>query len=785
MVKKQLRPGRLRTPRAAKSVEKPRVVVQFRPEYRVPYEDGAEAALDRLNAGSWAKLAEEFPGVTLRRLIRSAEPKQVEALVDRARQMDRTYRPGHFLGYFAVESDRTLDLQRLAKVLRSWPSVQTAYVDIPAPDPVVTAADDPRSPNQGYLDPSPDGIDAEYAWGFAGGGGAGQQLIDLERGWTLDHEDLDAHGASLLHGVLLDSSRPHGTAVLGEICAVDNTLGCVGIVPEIADVNVVSYNGSNRVSAIFAALPAMAFGSVLLLEAQVTVDGVSLFGPIEAFDAEFDAIRLATALGIIVVEAGGNGTDNGLAPPLAMDTFTDPLGRQIFNPASADFRDSGAIIVTAATSAAPHTRLVWAPHGQRIDCYAWGENINTCDSTSGGSTTAYQTNFGGTSGASPIITGAVLAIQGMAEAQLGFRFGPRQMREIIRDPANGTAAAATEVTTIRRMPNLRSVIDGNVLGLAPDLYLRDFVGDDGEPHSGPISASPDIILRPTAVADPQASFGAGSGTENDATLGFTAEAGQDNFIYARVLNQGGSAAVNATVTVHWSEVSTLVTPDLWTLIGTATLPTVPTGEILTVSPAITWPAASIPGPGHYCLVGLVGHAADPAPSPGDLLDWGNFNRFIRDNNNVTWRNFNVVDNEPEPDPATPRGFVAMPFLAPGAPDRARPMQLELIGRLPGKARVLWEMPLAFLDQLPDRFPHAEVDRKKMVARVPVRPSGSFRLAEALFPAKSRARMRLLVAIPEELRKERFQVSVRQLWEGLEVGRVTWILAPHVRRRRQR
>jgi hypothetical protein len=709
----------------------------------------------------------------------------LERLVERAREMDPTYQPGHFFGYFAIETDRAVDLHAIARQLRTWPSVSVAYVDIPAPDPVVNAADDPRWPNQGYLDPAPDGVDAEYAWGFAGGDGAGQRVIDLERGWTLNHEDLNAHGATLLHGVLLDSSRAHGTAVLGEICAVDNTLGCVGIVPNVGDVDVVSFNGSTRVDAMVAAIANMTFGSVLLLEAQVTVDGAALLGPIEALDAEFDTIRLATALGIVVVEAGGNGTNNGSAPPLAMDTFTDPMGRQIFNPASTDFRDSGAIIVTAATSTAPHTRLVWAPHGQRIDCYAWGESINTCSSTAGGSTTAYQAGFGGTSGASPIVTGAVLAIQGMAEAQLGFRFSPRQVRDIIRTPANGTAPAATETTTIRQMPDLRAIIDGNVLGLAPDLYLRDFVGDSGLPHNGPISASPDIILRPTAVADPQASFGAGSGTENDATLGFTAEAGQDNFIYGRVLNQGGATAVNATVTVYWSPVATLVSPDMWTLIGSATLPSVPTGEVLTAAPGITWPAAGIPGPGHYCFVGIVGHPGDPAPSPGALLNWTNFNNFIRNNNNITWRNFNVEDNDPAPDPATPRGFVAMPFLAPGAFDRARAMRLEIVARLPDQAKLFWEVPLAFLDSLPERYPHAQVDPRKRVARIPVRPSGQFALPEVLLPARSRTRMRLLAAIPAALRKNRYHLAVRQTWEQQEMGRVTWVLAPGIRRKQKR
>ncbi|MBK6643574.1 MAG: hypothetical protein IPG39_21250 [Bacteroidetes bacterium] len=46
----------------------------------------------------------------------------------------------------------------------------------------------------------PWGIDARYAWTFTGGDGAGVSFIDMERGWTFDHEDLNAHGITLLHG---------------------------------------------------------------------------------------------------------------------------------------------------------------------------------------------------------------------------------------------------------------------------------------------------------------------------------------------------------------------------------------------------------------------------------------------------------------------------------------------------------------------------------------------------------------------------------------------------------
>jgi hypothetical protein len=455
----------------------------------------------------------------------------------------------------------------------------------------------------------------------------------------------------------------------------------------------------------------------------------------------------------------------------------------ILNPASADFRDSGAIIVSAATSTAPHTRLAYGPHGARIDCYAWAQNIDTCSSDNAGATNQYRTNFGGTSGASPIITGAALLVQGIAEAGLGYRFSPRQMRAILSDPATGTAPDPLETTAIGVMPNLRAIIDGDVIGLAPDVYLRDFVGDSGEPHNGAISSSPDVILRTMPVADPQASFGAGSGTENSATLGASAEAGQDNFIYVRMLNQGGAPATNVEATVYWSEVATLVTPDLWHLVGSVTVPNVPIGELLTVSDGITWPAAAIPGPGHYCLVALIGNAQDPPPAPADFLDWDNFRTFIRANNNVTWRNFNVVDNDPDP-AADPEGFVAMPFVFPGAPDRARRFALEIVARLPRGSRLMLEVPEGWLHLLEDQRLQGKPAKGGKAALFALPPAGRYRLGPAAIPAKARIRMRLLADIPEEYRKNAFQVYARQLFDGEEeVGRVTWRLERPARGRR--
>lgn len=756
---------------------RPRVVVKFRDYVDLPYEDGVEKQLQERQIGAWDRVAEEFPRATLKRLFTSVEADQIRKTVDRATRLDPDYEPPNFLTYFVVDTPPGKDPQILAEKLAEWRTVQTAYVEGgPTPPPqLVNAGDDPRFPNQGYLDPAPDGIDAEFGWnggpGIPGADGAGVSFVDMEQGWMLNHEDLNAAGITMISGVN-KQYRPHGTSVLGEVVAVDNTVGGVGIAPAAA-ARVVSqwrtattYNTSD---AILSAVASLGFGDVLLLEAQTTMPGTT-FLPVEVELAVYDTIRLGSALGVLVVEAAGNGGND-------LDLLTDAGGHQVLNRMSPHFRDSGALMVGAGSSAAPHSRLSFSNFGSRIDCFGWGEQVDTCNCDGAGTLSTYTSTFGGTSSASPIVAGAALVVQGVAEATLGYRFSPRQLREILSDPANGTPAAVPATDRIGVMPDLHAILGGPLLAAAPDVYVRDFVGDTGDPHSGAISASPDIILLPATVADPQVSFGQGSGTENSNTLGHEATAGMPNYIYVRMRNRGGSAAANVVATVYWSPVTTLLTPDLWTLVGSVTLPSVPAGDLLTVSDALVWPAAAIPGTGHYCFVGIIGNAADPAPAPADFLDWNKFRLFIRANNNVTWRNFNVVSSTPAPAPGIPEGFVALPFLAPGAPDRARRMGLEVVARLPEGARAMLEMPLYMADACRERTPFLKVDEKQDRGLLPVNPHGLRKVADFLFPAKSRAAMRLLVHIPDKYRRNEYEVFVRQLFEGEEIGRVTWRLGP--------
>lgn len=375
---------------------------------------------------------------------------RLESLVPADQPLGRGRR-ARFDAYAAIQVPDAASAERLAKELAARGDIETAYLEGGPTPPPVNAGDDPRSGNQGYLDAAPDGIDARWAWNAADGAGIG--FVDLEQGWTLNHEDLVSAGITLISGVN-QAYHGHGTAVLGEVVAVDNTRGGVGIAPG-ASARVVSQfvtsTSYSTAAAIISAADAMSPGDVLLLEAQTTVGG-STYLPVEVEQAVFDAISDAVDAGIVVVEAAGNGGND-------LDDYTDAAGDHILRVGDSDYRDSGAIMVGAASSTAPHSRLGFSNHGSRIDCYAWGENVDTTgDGWTGMSTTAYTGGFGGTSGASPIVTGAAVLLQSWRRAWKGHAFDPYTLRSWLRSAVN-TPSADPAVDRIGVMPDLRAIIE--------------------------------------------------------------------------------------------------------------------------------------------------------------------------------------------------------------------------------------------------------------------------------------------------------------------------------------
>jgi serine protease len=352
------------------------------------------------------------------------------------------------------------EVEALLEQLNALDSVEIAYAE-----PVMEAASVSWEPgrtsgsasleaSQGYLNAAPKGIDARYAWTVPGGAGEGVKLVDVEGGWNTAHEDLPPlfyQGGTAFESV---DWRRHGTAVLGVVAASTNGYGVSGIAHD-AWVGGQGIASQSMASAIHHAAKAAGRGGVVLVELQAPgprsgrkcACNTSQCGyvPLEYWRANFDAIAQATAQGVHVVEAAGNGGAD----------LDDPIYRGAFDRSQ---RDSGAILV-AGSAATGHTPMCWTNHGGRVDVHAWGEKVATLgygDLAGSGENRAYTATFNGTSSAAPIVAGAVASLQGAALAAGKGAIAPRALREVLR--ATGTPQASGDRRLIGPQPNLRAAL---------------------------------------------------------------------------------------------------------------------------------------------------------------------------------------------------------------------------------------------------------------------------------------------------------------------------------------
>jgi serine protease len=387
--------------------------------------------------------------------------------------------------WYRIVAKEGTDMDTFKAGLKALPFVEIAEMaPVPAPPPYFSMETNmaPAVLNyqptplfedlQGYLDPAPDGIDARFAWTIPGGNGAGFTVYDVEYDWNQNHEDLSkAAGVTILlpPGHTLWSpfdSNNHGTAVLGQLIADKDGKGVTGIswgadvgmaAAATLDENNVEYYNPGLAVALAAADGKP--GDVILIEQQtcvcnLTCSTVSDFGlgPTEWISSAFDAIVNATAAGLIVVQAAGNGWVNLDAE--GCDGRFDPD-----DPA----QYSGAIIVGAGSST-NRARLDFSSYGRRVDLQGWGGNVMTTgygthyfrEDQPNNRDFWYRRSFSGTSSASPIVAGAVLNLQGIHYAAFGTLLSASEMLAILRD--TGTPQGGDTSLNIGPLPNLRAAI---------------------------------------------------------------------------------------------------------------------------------------------------------------------------------------------------------------------------------------------------------------------------------------------------------------------------------------
>lgn len=354
--------------------------------------------------------------------------------------------------WFRVRCNSLEQRDRLVTVMRPVETVSHCYAQpAPAAPPALLQAPTDWTDTQDYFDAPTNGTNMYAVGGVLGARGRNVRFTDCEYDWVIDHEDLGLPSSRILGGTPIGGWSDHGTAVLGEIWAQDNGFGMTGgtINCEVwMSTEYSSTFGFNPTQAIINAAANSSADDVILLEMQTF--GPGGYCPEEWTQASFDAIQTATLAGIHVIEAGGNG---GL-------DLDGPSFNGLFD---LNVRDSGAVIVGAANSR-QLTKSWFTSRGSRIDCQAWGDSIPTAGygdlyAAAGTDTEDYTGVFGGTSGASPIVTSAAISLIGAMKAHGMTPPDPITLRDALRQ--TGTPQPASDIATgrIGSQPDIEDLFD--------------------------------------------------------------------------------------------------------------------------------------------------------------------------------------------------------------------------------------------------------------------------------------------------------------------------------------
>ncbi len=270
---------------------------------------------------------------------------------------------------------------------------------LPSPTPSPTPSPSPSPSTSQILPWGVNRIDAEQVWSTTTADPIKVAIVDT--GVDLDHPDLAANIKGGVNTIYpwrsYDDDSGHGTHVGGIVAAVNNTIGVVGVGPQIDlyGVKVLNSGGSGYVSDIIE-------GIQWSINNNMQVINMSL-GTTADVQAFHDAVTLAKNAGITIVAAAGN---------------SGPAGNSVLYPAK--YPEVIAVSASNKSDGQPS----WSSGGPEVDLAAPGDSIYSTYRGGG-----YRT-LSGTSMASPHVAGVAALV---LATHLGFT--PDQVQAHLKSTA--------------------------------------------------------------------------------------------------------------------------------------------------------------------------------------------------------------------------------------------------------------------------------------------------------------------------------------------------------------
>ncbi len=448
-----------------------RLMVKFFDEDMVRLRNGS---LISTNGADKLAYTQDFlarhPEIRVEIIITSLTEDEYATMLARNEQMSGTDQVDLFSFYRFRLTSPSADPKALLADILNAPEVEVAYYEcIPyqATCTDVGLVTPNYRPNQTYHDPAPGGVDLDYCWAEFGeevtDGVSTSNTAVIEYGTDLTptHEDYTTLVIATANPA--DTLGYHGGSVAGIVGACEeNNIGVVGFTAD----HVMRYYD---ITALATVADVYTLVNAQLDPGEYTTGSWAYFAsplppgqtcpcnpgqnghvPAEYDPATKTAIANGIAGGIHYLESAGNGCTN-----LDAATFGNTFRWAM---------DTGAMIIGGVESAPPHDAICYTCYGERVTLNAWSENIVTTGKgtlrTGNGRREWYADDFGGTSGAGPIVAGCGGVLNNIyRNINGGANISPTTLRSWLASA--GTAPGATP-GNIGVMPNLFAIT-------APDL----------------------------------------------------------------------------------------------------------------------------------------------------------------------------------------------------------------------------------------------------------------------------------------------------------------------------